>query len=98
MGIARKTGIGGLNFFGGLTWHQGAWVHSRLASEIPCFELQWDEQGVPSPTGRYALLTETQVNHSQAVDKPHLEVGDREMSLDDYRAEINRLAKIKGAI
>lgn len=91
MGVAKRTGMG--SYRSGRTWHPGVWVHSLVQIRVPCFELAWDDEGHPTPTGRYALLDEGEYKSSDLEGAADFEPGEWEIDHATYVEEMTSLAR-----
>ena len=84
MTVRKRSGA---NFIDGFSWHVS--VPYNVKDFIPCFELEWDDKGHVTRTGRRALLDNKLCNFSQQEHKePSRQVDDddpRICTKDEYR-------------
>lgn len=83
MTVKKRTGA---NFFNGFSWHVS--VPYNVRDFIPCFELEWDDKGHVTRTGRRALLDSKVCDFSQQAAKdPTRQIADEDPRIctkDEY--------------
>jgi hypothetical protein len=88
------------NYRGGFTWNPGIVWGTPIGPDgrVPCFELEWDDDGQAYATDRYALLsisecasTEKVIGDPDERDAARERFDDRVITLDEYRAHMDKM-------